>query len=133
MPFQSSPTNYPQIYTHAPEPNPNLLIGGLQLLFWLFFHPVAWHKHVQRIRHKIDSLADLKKPSVYQPMLQGYLIVPLWANLILGLVISGLGQPLPNVFSIVTSSLGCCVALSVAFGVADGVAVGVALALEEGE
>ncbi|MDF5721391.1 MAG: hypothetical protein PUP91_13115 [Rhizonema sp. PD37] len=31
------------------------------------------------------------------------------------------GQPLPNILSVVASSLGCCAALSVAFSVADGV------------
>lgn len=126
MPSQNPPTNYAEIYTYAPKPHSNLIVGGLQLLFWLFFRPVAWDHYREHIRDEINSLADLNKPSVWQPVLQGYLIVPLWANFILGLIFWALGQPLPNILSIVASSLGCCIALSVALGVVLGVALGVA-------
>ena len=71
MPSQNSPTNYAEIYTHAPQPHSNLIVGGLQLLFWLFFRPVAWYQHTKHIRDEINSLADLNKPSVWQPVLQG--------------------------------------------------------------
>lgn len=36
-------------YTDAPELHPNLLLGSLQLMVWLFFHPSAWRNHVKRI------------------------------------------------------------------------------------
>ena len=36
--------------TDAPELHPNLILGSLQLLFWLFFHPSAWRNHVARTR-----------------------------------------------------------------------------------
>ncbi|MEH1974769.1 MAG: AAA family ATPase [Nostoc sp.] len=132
MPSQDSSTNYVEIYTHSPEPHPNLALGGLQLLFWLFFRPKAWYKHAERIRNELHSVDDLKKRLVWQSALQGYLIVPFWANFILGLVLLALGQALPHIFSILTLSLGCCVALSVALGVALGVAGDVALGVAGG-
>lgn len=135
MSSQHSPINYTEIYTNAPKPHPNLVIGGLQLLFWLFFRPIAWYENAKSIRDEINSLVDLKKPFVWHSVLQGYLIVPLWANFVLGLVLWALGQPLQNILSIVVSSLGYCAALSVAsgvaFGVASGVAGGVAGGVEE--
>ena len=33
-------------FTDAPELHPNLILGSLQLLFWLFVHPSAWRSHV---------------------------------------------------------------------------------------
>ena len=39
----------PDAYTDAPALHPNLLIGSLQLLVWVFCHPLAWCHHVARV------------------------------------------------------------------------------------
>ncbi len=39
----------PNHYTDSPDLHPNLILGGFQLLFWLFFHPSAWRNYVARI------------------------------------------------------------------------------------
>ena len=33
-------------YPDAPELHSNLILGSLQLLFWLLFHPTAWRHYV---------------------------------------------------------------------------------------
>ena len=58
----TSPTISPNAYTDAPELHPNLILGSLQSLFWLFFHPSAWRNHVTRIDPTLPpdfALADL--------------------------------------------------------------------------
>ena len=41
--------DYSKIYTDTPEQHPNLILGSLQLLFWLFFRPKAWGNHLEHI------------------------------------------------------------------------------------
>ncbi|MBW4447112.1 MAG: hypothetical protein KME38_09625 [Spirirestis rafaelensis WJT71-NPBG6] len=36
-------------YNDAAEQYPNLILGSLQLLFWLFFRPSAWRNHQKRV------------------------------------------------------------------------------------
>jgi hypothetical protein len=40
---------------NAPEQHPNLILGSLQLLFWLFFRPSAWQNHLKRIDPALDT------------------------------------------------------------------------------
>jgi hypothetical protein len=51
----TSPNVPRNAYTNAPEQHPNLMLGSLQLLFWLFFHPSAWQNHLKRIDPAITS------------------------------------------------------------------------------
>lgn len=130
MPTPNASIDFTEIYTNSPKPHPNLILGGLQLLFWLFVRPVAWYEYSQRIKDEIDSWDDLRKPNVLYFLLQGYLIVPILANLIFGFILLAFGQPLQNILSILLSSIATCLALSVAFGVAFGVAGGVRREIE---
>lgn len=40
--------DYSKIYTHAPEQHPNLILGSLQLLFWMSFLPTAFKNHLKQ-------------------------------------------------------------------------------------
>ena len=77
-------------YTDAPELNPNLILGSLQLLFWLFFHPSAWRNQATRIDSSLPpsfTLAELNEaqwgnPALRRMLLQGYGILPLLVGLL---------------------------------------------------
>ena len=44
----TSPNVPRNAYTNEPEKHPNLILGSLQLLFWLFFRPSAWQNYLKR-------------------------------------------------------------------------------------
>src|SRR5947209_7358888 len=110
-------------YTYAPQQHPNLILGSLQLLFWLFFRPSAWRNHLKRIDPDLQSDSSLiflmrrgrwRNLGLWRIVIQGYFILPILANLMLGLVLWILGESIANI------------TFRVAFGVAVGVAGGVA-------
>jgi hypothetical protein len=117
-------------YTDAPEPNPNLILGGLQLLFWLFFHPSAWRSHVARIGPDLRPdfcLAELNRaqwryPALRRLLLQGYVVLPLLTGLLSGLVLWVLGVSGESILI----GVAVVIAYSVAFGVMFGLVVAVA-------
>lgn len=87
----------PNAYTDSPELHPNLILGSLQLLFWIFFHPSALLNHVERIDLNLNSNSARRRhlqwdsPKLWRRfMLQSYLVVPLF-TLSLGLVVWILG------------------------------------------
>jgi hypothetical protein len=113
-------------YTDAPEMHPNLLMGSLQLMFWLFFHPSAWRNHVKRIDPDLRPdfcLTELehehwRSPVLRRLLVQGYIIWP--CILTLGLWGAGIrGEEL-------ASSVALGVTFSIAFGIAGGVAGSIA-------
>ncbi|OCQ92703.1 hypothetical protein BCD64_08100 [Nostoc sp. MBR 210] len=130
-------------YTNAPEQHSNLILGSLQLLFWLFFRPVAWNNHLKHIHPNLDSLSSLItviRRGGWRVIIQGNIIVPILANFILGLVLFILGLPVETiVFRRVAQGVAGGVAIGIAqgvafsvaqgvvFGVAGGVAIGVAI------
>jgi hypothetical protein len=131
----TSPQLPPNAYTNAPQQHPNLILGSLQLLFWLVFRPSAWRNHVQHIDHILNTDPSLiillrqgrwRNPSLWRFLIQGYFILPILANLLLGLVLWMLGEPIANIAFRVAVGVAFGVAVSVAVGVAFGVAVGVA-------
>ena len=80
--------DYSKIYTHAPEQHPNLILGSLQLLFWMFFRPTAFKNHLKRIHPVLESDISLitvlrgesyirKKPALWKFILQGFFILPI--------------------------------------------------------
>ncbi len=94
----SSPSVPRNAYTDSPEQHPNLILGSLQLFFWLFFHPSAFRNHLKRIdpaldfdTNRINSLR-LGNQKLWKLVFQGYIILPILANLILGLVLLALGE-----------------------------------------
>lgn len=87
--------NLPNAYTDAPELHPNLILGSLHLVGWLFFHPTAWRNHVARVDPTLSpdfavielNRAQWRNPAVRRLVFQGSVF---WA-LLLGLLV-GIGQ-----------------------------------------
>ncbi len=113
-------------YTDAPALHPNLLLGSLQLLFWLFFHPSAWRRYVIRLDPALKSdftLAELKPVHRYSRLLlQLYLALPLLVSLPTGLTL-WLGQ---SSLADTITSMAYVLALSLTLGLIIGTAVSVA-------
>lgn len=79
-------------YTDAPEQHPNLILGSLQLLFWIFFRPSAWRNHLTRIFTAPDFASDRTSRLLSEFLIQVHLVLPLLANLMLGLLLWRLGN-----------------------------------------
>ncbi|MBK9051431.1 MAG: ATP-binding protein [Chloroflexi bacterium] len=132
-------------YTDTPPLQHNLLLGSLQVLFWLFFHPAAWRNHVARIAPDLPpdfSLMQLKRrywgnkalwrllllTSLTWPVLVALLVAGILSlfnlageNLLFGVAV-GIAAAVLLAF---TASLTGSVAIGVAVGIAVGVVVGV--------
>jgi len=167
MPNDNSSIDYTKIYTDSPPQHPNLILGSLQILFWLVFHPSAWRNHIKSIDPLLDRNNSLiivfrqvrwQNPAIWKLLLQGYIILPIMAYLILGLILFLFGVPISiiltrvaygvvggvaygvfsmavGVFSVAFSmavGVAFSVAVSVVFGMAYGVAVGVAIGVAVG-
>ncbi len=121
-------------YTDAPALHPNLILGGLQLLFWFFFHPSAWRNYVTRIDPSLRpdfclaelSRAQWRNPTLRRLLVAGYILYPL----LVGLLIS----PVLWVFRADRSvaSLAYSVAQGVTRAVAGGLLAGAALGIPFG-
>src|SRR5215475_12602793 len=82
-------------YTDAPEPHPNLFLGSLQLLFWLFFRPSAWRHHVARIDPTLRPdfcLVELQSvqwrhPAMRRLLVQGYVVLPVVSGALIALIL----------------------------------------------
>ncbi len=130
-------------YTDAPELHPNLILGSLQLLFWLFCHPSAWHNYVPRIDPTLRpdfTLAELNRaqwraPALRRLLVQGYVVWPLLVGLPVGLILWLKGAPIASIVVSVTYVIAINLVLglmigavvSVAVGLAGSVAVGIAV------
>ena len=94
----TSPDVLHNAYTDAPEQHPNLILGSLQLLWWMVFRPSAFRNHLKRIDPALDFETDSrnrvqwKNWAFWRLLLQGYFILPILVNLLLGLVLWGLGE-----------------------------------------
>ncbi|MCC3418338.1 MAG: ATP-binding protein [Microcoleus sp. PH2017_29_MFU_D_A] len=109
----TSPNVPRNAYTNAPEQHPNMILGSLQLLFWLFFHPSAWENHLKRINYS----------ALWKLRIQAFLVLPVLANsIVLAFVLWLLEVPVQTI------ALG--VAFGLAWGVGWGVGWGVASGLE---
>src|SRR4028119_162965 len=122
----TSPNVPPNAYTDSPEQHPSLILGSLQLLFWLFFHPSAWQNHLKRIDPALDRESNSKRglrwqnPALWKLLIQAFLVLPVVANsIVVALVLWLLGAPVEKIVLGVVSG--------VAWGVASGVALGVAV------
>ena len=127
-------------YTDAPQLHSNLLLGGLQLLAWLFFHPTAWRNHIARIDADLRpdfclaelSAAQWRNPALRRVLLMGYVPWPPLIGLLLGLALWVMGQPVTEIAHYATevalrASGGLVV--GAAFGVPFGIVVGVIFSL----
>ncbi|MCF2151072.1 ATP-binding protein [Desmonostoc muscorum LEGE 12446] len=130
-------------YTDAPQQHPNLILGSLQLLFWLFFRPTAWRNHLKGIDPNLNSDISLiffilicfilrgewRNLRLCQLFIQVYLILPILTNLLLGLVLWVLGEPIATIADRVVRGVQGNVVLSVFFGVFLGVLLNVAFCM----
>jgi hypothetical protein len=116
-------------YTDAPEPHPNLFLGSLQLLFWLFCRPSAWRHHIARIDPTLRPdfcLAELQRaqwqhPAMRRLLVQGYVVLLALSGALVALVLMAYN----------VSDMAEGMALGVVLG-AKGVEVGVALGAVSG-
>ena len=125
------PSIPPNAYTHAPEQHPNLIVGSLQLLFWLVFRPLAWKHHIQRLDPSLDKNFSLIRLLTHQRwrrwqtwrfLIQAFLLLPILTSLIAGLISLSLGVSPERV------ALG--MALGVALGVVCSVSVNESYSME---
>ena len=132
----TSPSVPSNAYTDEPELHSNLLLGSLQLLCWLLFHPSAWRNYAIRIDPALRSgftLAELSRiqwrnPALRRLLIMGYLLWPLLVGLLVGLVLWLLHLPGENIGYGMAVGVGC----SVAIGVVGGVGVSTAGSLATG-
>lgn len=141
MSSSTSDTSISNAYTDAPELHPNLFLGGLQLLLWLFVHPAAWRSHLARMDPDLRPdfcLAELSRTQWHNPVLRHLLLTGwgLWLLLIGLLIGPGLwiaGQSGPDLVQGIVESLMRAAAgslvVSLAFGVTAGLAFGVTFGL----
>ncbi len=129
------------IYTDAPPLHRNLLLGSLQLLFWLFFHPSAWRNEIARIEPNLSAnfcLTELSKKQwgswpFWKLLLMSYLTWPFFVATAVILILYFFNMPTENLVlgGIVGVALGLVASFAVslvgslAVGVAVGMAVGV--------
>ncbi|GET36368.1 AAA family ATPase [Microseira wollei] len=111
----TSPNVPRNAYTDAPEQHPNLIIGSLQLLLWVFFRPSAGRNHLSRI----DPSRD---PAFWKLLIQALLVLPVLTNsIVVALVLGLLRKPVQEILLGVVSG--------VVLGVMSGVVWTVALSL----
>lgn len=127
-------------YTDAPEQHPNLILGSLQLLFWLGFRPSAWRNHVTHIAPALRpdfGLVELHKADIHNPQLRKLLlqVYGVWP-LLIGLTVGGglwmTGQSNDTIIFGITTGLATGLAVSIALGIGTLMAIGVAFGLANG-
>ena len=131
-------------YTDSPRLRPNLILGSLQLLWWLLLHPSAWRNHIARIDPSLRSdfcLAELdqaqwRAPDLRRLLVIKYIVWPLMAGVGVGLVSVIGGSSRENVVLGIAAGIGVGVGVSVGIGVAGsavaGALAGAMLGLETG-
>jgi len=124
MTSQNVPCN---AYTNAPEQHPNLILGSLQLLWWMIFHPSAWRNHLTRIDPALEIESKSKRSlrfansALWKLLIQGFLVLPVLANsIVVALVLWVFGVPADKIASGVALGVALGVVLGVAFGLALG-------------
>jgi len=140
-----NPTPNPKnVYTDAPELHPNLILGSLQLLFWLLFHPSAWRHYVTRPDSALRpdftwpelSNNDWHSPAVRLLLIRAYLVLPLLVGLPVALIFWIQGAPLDPSVVFVGHVVAICLTLGIMMGavisLAAGMVGGVAVALAYG-
>lgn len=122
-------------YTDAPDLHTHWLLGSLQLLIWLLFHPSAWRNYVARLVPKLDPdfvLVALKPQHWRDRGLQrflwlGYVVGPLGVGLIIACVFGIAGMPdkiLTNVLAGISYAVTASIAIGLTVSVASGIVYG---------
>ena len=121
----------PNAYTEAPEQHSNLILGSIQLLFWIFFRPSAWHTYLVNIdpalNPKFQSWKRVRRENLtlWKLLIQGYLILPLLFNLSSNLVMLAFGKSVDQLIFHISVGL----TVSIAFGITFALAVTTAFGL----
>ena len=130
------PIDYSKIYTDAPEKHPNLILGSLQLLFWLFFRPKAWQNHLKGIGKNLNY--DSTGRRAVQSRNHKLCILLIQASLIIlisiVLTLTLLSLPVDRVAVVavdVMRSVADRVMVGVKVGLAVGVMVGVGSVIDD--
>lgn len=127
----NSPAVPRKAYTDTPDQHSSLILGSLQLLFWIFFRPSAWRNYLVRIdpalhpNSQVWNRLQWRNWALWRLLIQGYLLLPLLANLSLNLVLSGLGESGENLAFRVAVGVAVSLAFGLAFGMVVRMAVGV--------
>jgi hypothetical protein len=119
-------------YTDSPRLRPNLILGSLQLLWWFLLHPSAWRNYIAQIDPGLRSdfcLAELNQTQWRVPDLQRllaikYIVWPLMAGIVVGLVSVIGGASRENVMLGIAAGIGVGVGVSVGVSVAGNAAAG---------
>lgn len=106
------------MYTDAPMLHPNLLLGSLQLLIWIIFHPSAWQNHIARIDPLLPPdfcLAQLSRSQwhnldIRRLLIMGYVIWPALISLTISLLLG------------MSGATGETIMANVGYGIASGIA-----------
>ena len=126
---KAAPSN---AYTDTPKLHRQWVLGSLQLLGWLLFHPSAWRNYIARIDPALGidfTLLDLKPkhwrdPRLQRILLYGCVVWPLLFGVVVALVLWGLGKS-----DLATESVLAGIVYAMAAGLAVGLTVGVAMGL----
>lgn len=122
-------------YTNSPEKHPNIILGSLQLLFWLFFRPSALQNHLKGIHLKRNSVLDFdskkniqlrsQRRALWKLRIQAFIVLHLGISIVIAFVLWLLGVPVKEIMWVVTCVVALLVAWDVALFVAWGEASGV--------
>lgn len=113
-------------YTDRPALHANGLVGSLQILGWLLFHPSAWRNYLAMITPNLEVdfvIGDLRathwrEPGLRRLLILTYLIAPVAVGVITALVLWLIGVPDPFVRNALAGT-------SYAFAAAVAVGIGV--------
>jgi hypothetical protein len=144
MRAKSEPPQDEYDFSDARKLHPNLLISNLQVLFWLFFCPSAWHNHVTSTDPTLSSdfaLTDLSQRQFRAPALRRLIVLCfVWPGLIslgVGLWrwISGagpeeiIGEVLHGLIYGATGGIVVSMAVSLAAGIVYGAVISLLVGL----
>ena len=130
-----NPTN--NAYTDSPRQHPNLFLGSLQLLVWLFFHPSAWRNYLTGLDLGLSpnfGLTDLGRDrwhalALRRLLVQAHLVLPVLSCGLLGVMLAlagvSLAQTLAGVMAGLLLGIGVSLGGSLLFGTAGAVFLGV--------
>ena len=144
-PIENRKSKIENHYTDSPTLHPNLILGSLQLIFWLFIHHAAWRNYINYVDPSLRpnfTLAQLgqaqwRNQSLRRLLIQGFLIVPAILGLLV-LIDSWLISTSDSVKVMPTIPAGIALALasilvgSLAIGAVVSVAAGIAFSATSG-
>ncbi|MCB0164066.1 MAG: ATP-binding protein [Anaerolineae bacterium] len=120
-----------QFYTDAPKPHRNVILGSLQLVFWLYFHPSAWRHHIYQIDPTLNpnfALTELnphqwRNRSLQRLLLVCFAILPLVASGLAGAISWLLGEPVQHI----VLGMGVSLIVGILAGLVGSLIVGTAV------